>query len=114
MRHWNMLKEYVGYEKVAADMLLASDAARLMNEAGAAPPLVTVEISHSYHDLKPSVAPAQAFGYVSTEARTADKALSRTVPSWRRPARKVRSPNKTFPIMCSVVTTLIANLRRLK
>lgn len=38
IRRWNMLKEDIDYKKLAAEVMLATDAARLMAEQGATPP----------------------------------------------------------------------------
>jgi len=39
LRRWNMLKEDVDYKKVAQQVMLATDAAKIMQEMGAAPPV---------------------------------------------------------------------------
>ena len=39
LRRWNMLKEDVDYKKVAQQVMLATDAAKIMQEMGATPPV---------------------------------------------------------------------------
>jgi nitrate/nitrite transport system substrate-binding protein len=38
LRRWNMLKEDIDYKKVAQDVMLATDAAKIMRDMGATPP----------------------------------------------------------------------------
>jgi nitrate/nitrite transport system substrate-binding protein len=38
LRRWNMLKEDIDYKKLAEQVMLATDASRIMRESGASPP----------------------------------------------------------------------------
>jgi nitrate/nitrite transport system substrate-binding protein len=40
LRRWNMLKEDVDYKKLAQQVMLATDAAKIMTELGTKPPAV--------------------------------------------------------------------------
>ena len=40
LRRWNMLKEDIDYKKLAEQVMLATDAAKIMQEQGATPPQV--------------------------------------------------------------------------
>jgi nitrate/nitrite transport system substrate-binding protein len=39
LRRWNMLKEDIDYKKLAQQVMLATDAAKIMREMGASPPV---------------------------------------------------------------------------
>jgi nitrate/nitrite transport system substrate-binding protein len=40
LRRWNMLKEDIDYKKLAEKVMLATDAAKLLREAGIEPPKI--------------------------------------------------------------------------
>jgi nitrate/nitrite transport system substrate-binding protein len=65
MKRWGQLKGDVNYEKVAREVFLATDAARLMKEVGLAPPTTT---SKKFIVMKKEFDPARPDAYLASFA----------------------------------------------
>jgi nitrate/nitrite transport system substrate-binding protein len=65
MKRWGQLKGEVGYEKIAREVFLATDAARLMKQAGLQPPAAT---SKTFAVMKKEFDPAKADAYLASFA----------------------------------------------
>jgi nitrate/nitrite transport system substrate-binding protein len=65
MKRWGQLKGDVSYERVAQEVYLATDAARLMKEVGLTPPTTT---SKKFTVMKKEFDPAQPEAYVASFA----------------------------------------------
>ena len=63
MKRWGQLKGNVDYQKVAQEVFLATDAARLMKEVGLTPPAQT---SKKFSVMKKEFDPAQAEAYLAS------------------------------------------------